>query len=77
MTAWLIATTSFWAAGALLLVLAVVDAVWSARRARRERREALRRIPIARRRRHSAERGGDPLSAGGKTDETEVKAGVP
>jgi len=68
--AWWFANTSFWAGALLLVVLAVVDMVWAARRARRERQDALRRIPIARRRRSGPERGEDLVSVGGKTEKS-------
>jgi len=74
--AWWFANTSFWAGALLLVVLAVVDMVWAARRARRERQDALRRIPIARRRRSGPERGEDLVSVGGKTEKSGVKAGT-
>ncbi len=76
MIAWWFANTSFWAGALLLVVLAVVDMVWAARRARRERQDALRRIPIARRRRSGPERGEDLVSVGGKTEKSGVKAGT-
>lgn len=76
MIAWWFANTSFWAGALLLVVLAVVDVVWAARRARRERQDALRRIPIARRRRSGPERGEDLVSVGGKTEKSGVKAGT-
>ena len=50
MIAGLFSHGSFWAGVLFLLVAAVVDTVYSARRAREERQAALRRIPVVRKR---------------------------